>query len=343
MNKLQFLKKEVPCQDILVPTKKLAFYPENPRIYSRFAGTTDRTQEKIQKMLEGMEHVKELRSQIDRDGQVNEHLYCIPVLEDSALYGKFDYQVLEGNSRLAALRINKPTIPPTSVPCFILDFSGYSNKERESLIFSLLGQFHISPKTNWESYENAAYIYRRYKNQTIPLENIAKEIGKSKAKVQQLIEAFELMKTAEDGNRKHWSYYEAYVSSRKIKKHRNEYNDLDDRVVSLIKDEKFPRALDMRDKLPDILADKKARKIFLEEDADDAFENALQIAHIHGSTDSTFKWIQSFRKKLAASDTRKQIGKLLQNKATKNKTEYELKKITQLMEGSVRRNNRTTS
>ena len=337
MDKITFRKKEVPRKDIFVPIKRLAFYPENPRIYSRFAGTTDRTQENIQKMLEGMEHVKELRSQIDKDGDVNEHLYCIPIPKESELHGDFDYQVLEGNSRLAALRINKPTPPPiTSVRCFILDFSNYSAKETESLIFSLLGQFHITVKTNWESYENAAYIYRRYKNQAVGLENIAKEIGKSKAKVQKMIEAFEMMMKAEDENRKHWSYYEAFVSSTKIKKYRTEYHDLDNRVVSLIKDEKFPRAMDMRDKLPDILGDKKARKIFFAEEETDPFEEALEIAHSHGNTDLTFKRIQRFRKDLATADTKKQIRNLLQNTATRSKTEYELNKISRFVENLLK-------
>ena len=342
MDKITFRKKEVPRTDIFVPIKRLAFYPENPRIYSRFAGTTDRTQENIQKMLEGMEHVKELRSQIDKDGDVNEHLYCIPIPKESELHGDFDYQVLEGNSRLAALRINKPTPPPiTSVRCFILDFSNYSAKETESLIFSLLGQFHITVKTNWESYENAAYIYRRYKNQAVGLENIAKEIGKSKAKVQKMIEAFEMMMKAEDENRKHWSYYEAFVSSTKIKKYRKEYHDLDNRVVSLIKDEKFPRAMDMRDKLPDILGDKKARKIFFTEEETDPFEEALEIAQLSGNTDSTFKKVQRFRMDLATADTRKEIRKLLQNKNTEKKTKFELDKISRFVAELLK--SRTTS
>ena len=74
---LKLRKKEVPYEEIQAPLGQLAFYPENPRIYSQFAGSGDRTQENIQAKLEGMDHVKELRSQIDRDGQVNEALFCI--------------------------------------------------------------------------------------------------------------------------------------------------------------------------------------------------------------------------------------------------------------------------
>lgn len=322
-------KKEVPYQEQSIPVRKLAFYPENPRIYSRFAGAPDRTQDNIQSMLEGMEHVKALRSQIDRDGQVNEPLYCIPVPGTSDLHGKYDYQVLEGNSRLAALRLTKKgSLPQTEVACYILDFSAYDEKETESLIFSLLGQFHITGKTNWESYENAAYIYRRYKSQGVPLEDVAREIGEHRSTVQKMITAFRMMLEAEDENKTHWSYYLAYVSSTKIKKHRENHEGLDDRVVSLIKENKFPRAQDMRDKLPAILGNKAARKTFFDEDEEDPFKEALEIADVSGDTDAVYKRLTRFRKDLGTDDTRKQVRRLLRSSATKGKTVYELEKIS---------------
>ena len=130
---IKLRKKKVPCKDVSVAIERLAFYPENPRIYSRFVGTYDRTQKNIQQMLEGMEHVKELRSQIDSDGQINEPPYCIPVPEDSELHGEFDYQVLEGNSRLAALRMTRPgSLPPqTSIMCMFWTFRHMTRKRRK--------------------------------------------------------------------------------------------------------------------------------------------------------------------------------------------------------------------
>ena len=133
-------KKEVPYLEIQAPVEQLAFYPENPRIYSQFAGSGDRTQKNIQAKLEVMDHVRELRSQIDTDGQVNEPLFCIPISFESELHGQYNYQVLEGNSRLAALRMNKKgSLPPSHVACNILDFSGYSEQETESLHFLSIG------------------------------------------------------------------------------------------------------------------------------------------------------------------------------------------------------------
>ena len=326
---LKLRKKEVPYEEIQAPVGQLAFYPENPRIYSQFAGSGDRTQENIQAKLEGMDHVKELRSQIDRDGQVNEALFCISVSHGSELHGRYEYQVLEGNSRLAALRMNKRgSLPPPRVACNILDFSAYSEQETESLIFTLLGGFHITGKTDWRSYENAAYIYRRFKNQEVPIEDIAKEISSlSLAKVRQMVNAFQMMIDAGDDNTSRWSYYEAYASSAKLKNHRENIPGLDDRVVSLIKEDKFPRALDMRDKLPAILSNQRARKILLDEDETEPFKEALAVADISGDTDAAFKRLQRFRNDLATSQTRGQIAKLMRSDSSRSRTEYELNQI----------------
>ena len=325
---LKLRKKEVPYEEIQAPVGQLAFYPENPRIYSQFAGSGDRTQENIQRKLEGMDHVKELRSQIDRDGQVNEPLFCISVSPESELHGQYEYQVLEGNSRLAALRMNKKgSLPPPRLACNVLDFSAYSEQETESLIFSLLGQFHIIGKTDWRSYENAAYIYRRFKNHEVQIEDIAKEISLSPSKVRQMVNAFQMMIDAGDDNTSRWSYYEAYASSAKLKNHRENIPGLHDRVVELIKEDKFPRALDMRDKLPDILRNQRARKILLDENEPEPFKEALAVADISGDTDAAFKRLQRFRNDLATSQTRGQIAKLLRSDSSKSRTEYELNQI----------------
>ena len=329
---LKLRKKEVPYEEIRVSVGQLAFYPENPRIYSQFAGTGDRTQANIQAKLESMDHVKELRAQIDRDGQVNEPLFCIPVSPDSELHGQYQYQVLEGNSRLAAIQMSKKnSLPPSHVDCNILDFSAYSGQETESLIFSLLGGFHITGKTDWRSYENAAYIYRRFKNQQVPIEEIAKEIPSlSSTKVRQMVNAFQMMIDAGDDNTSRWSYYEAYASSTRLKKHRENIPGLDDRVVSLIKEDKFPRALDMRDKLPDILRNQRARKIFLDEDDRDPFNEARAVADISGDTDAVFKRLQRYRNDLANNQTKTQVTKLLRSESSRGNTEFELKQIVKL-------------
>ena len=336
---LKLRRNEVPYREVRVPVGKLAFYPENPRIYSQFAGSGDRTQENIQAKLESMDHVKELRIQIDRDGQVNEPLFCISVSSDSELHNQYEYQVLEGNSRLAALRMNKKgSLPPAHVDCNILDFSSYSEQETESLIFSLLGGFHITGKTDWRSYENAAYIYRRFKNQGVAIEEIAKEIPSlSPTKVRQMVTAFEMMIDAGDDNTSRWSYYEAYAASTKLKNYRENIPGLHDRVVSLIQEDKFSRALDMRDKLPDILRNQRARKIFLDESEPEPFKEALAVADISGDTDAVFKRLQRFRNDLGTNQTKSQVTKLLRSDNSRSRTEYELNQIVKIANQLLKR------
>lgn len=321
-------KKEVPYKEIQVSVKQLAFYPENPRVYSQFAGSGDRTQENIQEKLAAMDHVRELRSQIDRDGQVNDPFFCMPISSESELHGQYDYQVLEGNSRLAALRMNKKSsLPPAYVACNVLDFSAYSEQETESLIFSLLGQFHITGKTGWRSYENGAYIYRRFKNHGVQVSHIAKEIGLTPTKVRQMVNAFQMMIDAEDDNSSRWSYYEAYASSTKLKNQKENIPGFHERVVFLIKANKFPRALDMRDKVPDIMRNKTARQVFFDESEPEPFKEALAVADISGDTDAVFKRLQRFRKDLATNQTKAQINKLLKSDSSKGQTQYELNQI----------------
>ena len=331
-------KNEVPYVEIEVPVGQLAFYPENPRIYSQFAASGNRTQDNIQAKLEAMDHVRELRSQIDRDGQVNEPLFCIPVSTASELHGQYKYQVLEGNSRLAALRMNKKgSLPPSRVACYVLDFSAYTEKDTESLIFSLLGQFHIIGKTDWRSYENGAYIYRRFKNHGVQIEDIAKEIALTPSKVRQMVNAFQMMIDAEDDNTSRWSYYEAYASSTKLKNQRENIPKLHDRVVTLIKADKFPRALDMRDKLPDIMRNKRARQVFFDESEPEPFKEALAVADISGDTDAALKRLQRFRSDLATSQTKTQITKLLRSDSSRGRTEYELNQIVKFASQLLRR------
>ena len=322
----------IPYTEDLLPVGELAFYPDNPRIYSEFTDPEDQTQENIQAKLVETEDVKELRDQIDRDGQVNEPLLCVPIREDSEIYGKYKYQVLEGNRRLAALRMEKKgSLPATDVMCSILDFSKYNGRETESLIFQLLGQVHIIGKKNWETYERAAYIYRRFKNHGVPVEDIGKEIpGQTAAKIRQLIEAFEMMLAAGDKDTSNWSYYLAYVSGRRMGTKRKDIPNLDERVVSLIAQGKFHRALDLRDRLPDVLDSKSARAMFFDKDEDDPFREALTIADAKGDTNAALKRLKRFRKEVGTRETKTQIGKLLKTSATKGPTEYELKQIVKL-------------
>lgn len=331
-------KQSIPYNTRLVPFRRLAFYPDNPRVYSQFVDDADRTQERIEAKMVGLDHVRELRASIDRDGQVNDPLLVVPVDDvDPSLGPDLHFVVLEGNRRLAALRLTgRPIIPPAEVRCHILDFSAHTPARRDSLIFSLLGQLHIERKKDWEPFERAAFIRRRHEIHKIPLDDLANEIGLGERKLKSLIEAHQMMENYRDTKRSNWSFYDAYVASTSLRKQRDNIPDLDETVARYIKRGDFRRAMDMRDRLPAILENKSARKIFLREMGESPFQEALERAEATGSTNDTLKQLKRFRKKISAAETKSAIRKLLENPGTSGPTDFELRKIQRVVERALK-------
>ena len=327
---IQVRKSEIPVLEQSVLVGDLAFYPQNPRINSQFAEGEPRTQELIFQKMRELESVKELRDQIDYDGQINEPLYVIPV-EDPELADDYEFVVLEGNSRLAAVKLQKPSmLPPLTVPCWVLDLSMFSKSKRESLIFSLLGQLHLRGKKDWSPYEDAAFFYRHYKDHKLSLAELAHESGVSIQRVRECVRAYELMINHDDPVIAHFSYYLEYAKAPNIKKYRESNPNLDSLVAEYIKDRKIEKAADIR-KLPKVLGDTKARKKFLDASCEQPFEDALDIAELGVSMDATAQRIKKFRQFLADQRTKKSVAKLkAKNKRSMKQIDFELKKIARI-------------
>src|SRR5579884_1719005 len=86
---------EIPAVTLQLEQQKLRFYADNPRVYSVLRGDGKvPSQEEIQKRLLEMEHVKELIQDI----RLNKGLIEPLIVRDGT------FEVLEGNSRLAAYR-----------------------------------------------------------------------------------------------------------------------------------------------------------------------------------------------------------------------------------------------
>ena len=324
-------KNKVPYKETLLPFDHLAFYPENPRVYSQLKNDEECNQAAILDRMTKMDYVKELRKEIDRDGQVNEPLYVMPIDAKDELSASYDHIVLEGNSRLAALKLNKPgSLPQPKVLCKVLDFSNFDNAKRESLIFSLLGQLHLRGKKDWGAYENAGFFHRRHKNHEVSLQELANETGLNITRIRNAVHAYDLMAKYKDETQSNFSYYQAYESASGLRKHRNTLPNLDNTVASYIKDGKFPEARDMRH-LATILDDKPARKAFLDIEAEDPFGDALSIVQQGGKNDTTYRRLRGFRRWLADKDTKRKIERLRQGTEKQRKdTEFELKKIASI-------------
>ncbi len=109
----------------------------------------------------------------------------------------------------------------------------------DASIFTLLGQYHIVGRKDWEPFEQASYLYRRHEETKLPIESMARELGITKGKAQNMIDVITFMYERDDMTKSHWSYYEEYLKNASITKYRAEHPELDDVFVEQVKAEIF--------------------------------------------------------------------------------------------------------
>src|SRR5260370_29022979 len=195
---LVILGVKVPTKTQMLPQKKLLFFADNPRVYSIVrANGKQPTQEEIQQQLSELEHVKELREDIKRNGGL---------LEPLIVRGGWQ-EVVEGNSRRAAYRqlAAKEPIKWGMVKCTVLPAD-----VEDSLVFALLGQFHIKGKKDWAPYEQAGFLYRRFKDHSVSPKILSQELGLGIKKATHLIETYRFMVDHNEAERSRGSNSEHY-------------------------------------------------------------------------------------------------------------------------------------
>jgi hypothetical protein len=285
--------QEIPVSTQNLEQGRLRFYAENPRVYSVVRGDgKSPTQEEIQRRLLEMEHVKELVQDIRTNGGLIEPL----IVKDGT------YEVLEGNSRLAAYRFlaQSDAIKWGRVKCSVLP----ANID-DALVFALLGQFHIKGKKDWQPYEQAGFLYRRSKKHNANTAALALEIGISEKRVKHLVETYQFMLDHDEDDINRWSYYDEYLKSNKIKRARSEFPALDKLVVKKIRSQEIERAMDLRAELPIICNSSNALKKFVAGNLD--FSEAHEVAVRAGGDAVHLKTVKKFRNWI----TRPQVEKHL--------------------------------
>lgn len=295
-----------------IPVKDLNFYPDNPRIYSTvYADGQKPSQDDILERLQVLEHVRQLVQDIRANGG----------LIDPLIVRQGDMVVLEGNSRLAAYRylVKEDPIKWANATCTLLP-----STIDDHLVFALLAQYHVKGKKDWAPYEKAGFIYRRFKKQNIDLQVAAPEIGITREEAKHLIAVYEFMIESGDQDPAHWSYYDEFLKSRKIKKVREEVAGFDDFVVGEIKSGRMGKAVDLRDKLPIICAGQpKILKRYMTGAYD--FAEAHEHAVTAGGEHHALNRLKRFRKWLVDSTTEDDIRDA--PKAIRDSIQYELKEI----------------
>jgi hypothetical protein len=304
--------KEIPTITCDVDYKKLQFYVDNPRIYSfiRADGYTPTQGEILDKLL-GLEHVRELVQDIKANGG----------LIDPVIVRNGDFVVLEGNSRLAAYHSLAGTDPIRwgKLRCTLLP-----SDIDEKLIFALLAQYHVKGKKDWAPYEKAGFVYRRFKQHKVDLLVVAAEIGLTRDEARHLVAVYEFMIKHADADREHWSYYDEFLKSRKIKKARDEVAGFDDFIVGEIKSKSFGKAMELRDKLPVICSgNPKILKRYMSGAYD--FADAHEAAVTAGGENHALNKLRRFRMWLAESTTEDDAVEA--PKTVRDRIHYELKEI----------------
>ena len=195
----------------------------------------------------------------------------------------------------------------------------------DDLVFALLGEYHIIGKKDWAPYEQAGYLYRRFKIHNISKDQIAKELPLTKKMITHLINVYSFMLENNETDISRWSYYNEYLRSNIFKSARETYNQLDSVVISKIKSGEIPRADELRDKLKVILSSKpKLINKFISGEKN--FEESYMAATEHGNSDTYYRRLHAFRSWIVDSDTEE--GLIGLRPELKEKCEFELKKIS---------------
>jgi len=200
-----------------------------------------------------------LYQQIEKDGGL-----IHPVLV-------YDDEVLEGNTRLCCYRhlfkVNKDA-KWKQIKCHVI-LEDLTQDE----IYRLLCIEHIEGKAEWEAYEKANLYCKMKEEEGMTLEQISRLVGESAPTVGYRMKAYKLMvdnKVIEKGK---YSHFEQLVRSRSVQNVKKREPKIEERVIELIKDDKIPKAQDIR-LIGDILKHKEAKKrLFVKR------ENIVQVHH----------------------------------------------------------------
>lgn len=305
---------EVPIERKMVRIADLSYYAENPRVYSLVrpnSGEPD--QDEIETVLTKMEHVKRLIQAIQANGG----------LTDPLLVRGSDNAVIEGNSRLAAYRAlaGKDPVAWGEVKCDIVP----ANITDEQ-VFTLLVQYHIIGRKDWDPFEQAGLFWRRYDDGATAAE-IAEEMshmGLSTKKVHSMINVYSFMVEKEDTDPNRWSYYDEYLKSRAIQRVREEYPEFDDVVVDKIKSGEITKAVEVREKVRTIAqAGGKTLTTFIRTPR--SLNKCHERAVARGSNNVLLKRLKKFRDIVSDPETKKDLQRIPDNQ--QKKCLYELQQI----------------
>lgn len=281
--------QKIECIEGEIELNKLNFYIENPRIYSIVCSSgSSPSQADIFNTLKKLDHVKKLYHSIKNNGG----------LTDALIVKGGTYEVLEGNSRLAAYKMLAEN-DPFSWGMVLVKI--LPPEITDSQIFTLLGQYHVTGKKDWAPFEVASYVHRRHYQHNVSKKQIASELSMSIHEVNMMINVVNFMKEVNEEDPSRWSYYNEYLRSAKIRPARKKYPNLDKTVVKHIKTGVFKKAEAIRDDLSKIASSNESNlKKYIAEAR--TVEEALESAQAQGVDDLFLQRLKRTKESFITTD-----------------------------------------
>ena len=271
---IAIMGQHVPARHERIPIDQLHFLPDNPRVYAAIREmedfnslTPEEKQVRIYERLLLEPSVKNLIPEIQRDEGLQDP---ITVRHDT-------WQVIEGNSRLAAYRKLAEASDDdrwTHIRCLVVTTLTDDQQTR------LLGQAHLHGKTDWSPYAKALFCFRWVVEEERDVSLLSNLSGISSAEIRKNVRIVQLMQANGDDKLSHFSYYNVLVRSRPISAAIADSQKLERTLLAQIKAESFT-AQEMRERLPTIIA--KPRILRKYEKGDISLEDAYDRAKVSGA------------------------------------------------------------
>lgn len=173
-----------------------------------------------------------------------------------------DGTAVEGNCRTVCYRKLRTKHPKDArwhtIPARVLP-----NDIGDRDIAILLGEMHVAGKNTWSPFEKAGHVYRLHHDFGLTQEEIAQRLRLSKSKVNQLIRAFDLMKTRflpaypKPSSIRKFSYFEEAFKNPALREWLTSTPGADGLMVQWVGEEKLTQGIHVR-KLPDVIANPAA-------------------------------------------------------------------------------------
>ena len=254
MDEITLDGRKVAVRNEDIPVERLRLDAQNPRIANTVAFRQDLKSDfeaAIEDLLWSDPDVRDLYRQVLVNRGLIERIIVTT-----------DFTVVEGNCRLIVYRKLREKYPREphwmKVPSRVLP-DDISKRN----IALLLAQLHVQGKNEWSSFEKAGHVYKLHKEFALTQDEIALRLRMSKSKVNQLIRAFEAMKTVflprfpDPANVHKFSYFEELFKKPELREWAMNDVDAVHRFAGWVGTSKLSQGVQVRD-LSAILASPEA-------------------------------------------------------------------------------------